>query len=200
MSYAAGQKLRASQMSTYVCTSSTRPAGHSGQIIYETDTGMTAIYDGSTWRYLVPDGTSSVRTDVEYNASAAQGIPNSTNTILAFGTNSLISSLVTKATNGAGHQFTLNRAGLWSITCTLRYVGSVNARETYIDINGTYGVLAAQSTVTNVNVATTQNVSVVKAFPAGTVIYVRGFQSSGGTLNTDPTAGWSRLNLAWIHS
>lgn len=200
MAYTAGQKLRASAMSVYVCTSSTRPAGHSGQLIYETDTGMYAAYDGSTWRYLAPDGTGSVRTDVQFNASVAQSIPNSTYTIIAFGTDNLTSSLVTKATNGAGHQFTLNRAGVWSAQCTLRYVGSANARETYGELNGTPGVLAAASQLTNINVPTTIHFGVTKWFAAGTVLYVRGIQSSGGNLNTDPTAGWTRLNLAWLHS
>lgn len=200
MGYTAGQKLRASQLSVYPCTSTTRPAGHVGQIIRESDTGMTAIYDGSTWRYLTADGTGTVRTDVEFNASVAQTLANSTNTVLAFGTDNLTSSLVTKATSGAGHQFTLNRAGVWSINCTLRYVASVNARETYVEINGSLGVLGAQSVVTNVNVATTLNVGLVKAFSAGVVLEINGFQSSGGNLNTDPTAGWTRLNLAWLHS
>ena len=36
-----------------VCTSSTRPASpFEGQIIYETDTDMVAIWNGSAWRYI----------------------------------------------------------------------------------------------------------------------------------------------------
>lgn len=36
-----------------VCTSTTRPtAPYEGQMIYETDTDMVAIWNGSAWRYL----------------------------------------------------------------------------------------------------------------------------------------------------
>jgi hypothetical protein len=36
-----------------VCTSTTRPtAPYEGQMIYETDTDMVAIWNGSTWRYI----------------------------------------------------------------------------------------------------------------------------------------------------
>ena len=36
-----------------VCTSSTRPtAPYEGQMIYETDTDMVALWNGSSWRYI----------------------------------------------------------------------------------------------------------------------------------------------------
>lgn len=59
MSYTAGQKLRASQMSVYVCTSTTRPIGHVGQLIYETDFRRFVMYDGSQW-IVTPQGTAFV--------------------------------------------------------------------------------------------------------------------------------------------
>ena len=38
---------------TGVCTSSTRPSGpYEGQMIYETDTDMVAVWNGSAWRYI----------------------------------------------------------------------------------------------------------------------------------------------------
>jgi len=40
-------------LKTGVCTSTTRPSGpYEGQMIYETDTDMVAIWNGSAWRYL----------------------------------------------------------------------------------------------------------------------------------------------------
>lgn len=36
-----------------VCTSTTRPTGpYEGQMIYETDTDMVAVWNGSAWRYI----------------------------------------------------------------------------------------------------------------------------------------------------
>ena len=38
---------------TGVCTSTTRPSGpYEGQMIYETDTDMVAIWNGTAWRYI----------------------------------------------------------------------------------------------------------------------------------------------------
>ena len=38
---------------TGVCTSTTRPTGpYEGQMIYETDTDMVAVWNGSAWRYI----------------------------------------------------------------------------------------------------------------------------------------------------
>jgi len=43
-----------------VCTSTTRPASpYEGQAIYETDTDKTLIWNGSTWMYPEPTGSSS---------------------------------------------------------------------------------------------------------------------------------------------
>lgn len=43
-----------------VCTSSTRPATpYEGQMIYETDTDMVAIYNGSAWRYIAATTVTS---------------------------------------------------------------------------------------------------------------------------------------------
>jgi hypothetical protein len=40
-------------LKTGVCTSTTRPSGpYEGQMIYETDTDMVSIWNGSAWRYL----------------------------------------------------------------------------------------------------------------------------------------------------
>lgn len=200
MTYTAGQKLRASEMSGYTCTSATRPTGHTGQIIYETDTGQTAIYtSGGTWKYLAPTG--EVSTGAEYNATSAQTVATSSDTVIAFGTENVASSLVTRGTSGAGHTFTLNRAGLWQIGVTLRYNGVAANRETYIEIRESgYGIMAADSVVTNLNLATTMHCTVSKVFEATDVVFARTFQSSGGNLNTIETQGWTRINLNWIHA
>ena len=43
-----------------VCTSSTRPtAPYEGQFIYETDTDMLAIWNGTAWRYIASTTTTS---------------------------------------------------------------------------------------------------------------------------------------------
>jgi hypothetical protein len=45
---------------TGVCTSATRPtAPYEGQMIYETDTDMVAIWNGTAWRYLAATTAAS---------------------------------------------------------------------------------------------------------------------------------------------
>jgi len=40
-------------LKTGVCTSTTRPSGpYEGQMIYETDTDMIAVWNGTAWRYI----------------------------------------------------------------------------------------------------------------------------------------------------
>jgi len=47
-------------LKTGVCTSTTRPSGpYEGQMIYETDTDMVAIWNGTAWRYLAATTATS---------------------------------------------------------------------------------------------------------------------------------------------
>lgn len=43
-------KLAATLSGVTVCTSTTRPSGFEGQLIYETDTDLVRAYDGTTWK------------------------------------------------------------------------------------------------------------------------------------------------------
>jgi hypothetical protein len=46
-----------------VCTSSTRPANpYSGQVIYETDTNRTLVYDNSAWLVVADNQVLSIDT------------------------------------------------------------------------------------------------------------------------------------------
>ena len=57
-----------------VCTSSTRPiAPYEGQMIYETDTDMVAIWNGSAWRYIAATTPT--------NGSVLQVVSTSTTTL-----------------------------------------------------------------------------------------------------------------------
>jgi len=55
------QQLAASRLiQPGVCTSSTRPASpYEGQCIYETDTDMMALWNGSAWRYIASTTATS---------------------------------------------------------------------------------------------------------------------------------------------
>lgn len=205
MAFTAGQKVRASQMSVHVCTSSTRPTGHSGQMIYETDTGMTAIYSGSAWYYLTPTG--EIASDGQYNSASDQSIPNTTDTLIAFGTNNLTTSLVTKTASGSGHLFRLNRAGRWAISTTIRWTSSAAAGERFhaIRIAGSNiassGVLkAASSAPVTFNLSVLHRLSSADAGTSAADVDVTAYQSSGAsaTLESNNGGGWGRLSISWL--
>lgn len=206
MAYAAGQKLRASQMSVFVCTSTTRPAGHSGQIVYETDTGMMAVRTGSTWRYFAPTG--EVASDAQYNANATQTIPNVTDTPTAFSQTDLSSPLVVRGITGAGHYFRAQRPGRWAITATIRWaaLGVAAGGERYMSINrqGTEPLVSTGQVMPSGTAPVTMSCAVVARVQSGQEntsaadFHVNAFQGSGSSKDLQAATGWGRINLSWL--
>ncbi len=205
MTWVAGQKIRASQMPGYVCTSSTRPAGHSGQIIYETDTGMTAIYTGSAWRYLAPTG--EIASDAQYQAASDQTIASGSDTLVAFGTTKLSSPLVTRGTSGAGHYFRLNRAGRWAINTTVRWGNSASGGERFNSIRyaaaniASQGILkAASSSPITFNLSVLVRVTTAAAGTSSADVDINAFQFAGSNQVLEAVDGsaWGRINLSWL--
>lgn len=200
MSFTAGQKVRASQMPGFVCTSSTRPTGHAGQYIYETDTGMVALHDGTNWQYVFATGATTQ--DAEFNMATAQSIANTTDTMVEFGTTNVSSPLVTKAASGTGHTFTLNRSGRWVITTTLRFAANASAGERYFAIRrtGTEVIASTGGVKAAISGPWTANLSVTKRFGVGDVISGWVYQSSGAaaSMESNNGAAWGRINFSWV--
>jgi len=205
MTWVAGQKVRASAMPGYVCTSGTRPSGHSGQIIYETDTGMTAIYTGSAWRYLVPTG--EIASDAQYQAASDQTISSGSDTLAAFGTTKLSSTLVTRNTSGAGHAFRLNRAGRWAINTTVRWENSASGGERFNSIMyagsnvASQGILkAASSSPITFNLSVLVRVTTAAAGTSSADVAINAYQFAGSNqvLEADDGSAWGRINLSWL--
>lgn len=205
MTFVAGQKVRASQMPGYTCTSSTRPTGHSGQIIYETDTGMTAIYTASGWRYLAPTG--EILSDAEFNAASNQAVANTTQPIVAFGTTNQASPLVVRGTSGAGHYFRLQRAGRWIVTASIRWGSSASGGERY-NLLLVGGVGRASQGASTTGTPVTHNLTSVVRIAVGAQntaaadVHIEAYQASTGgvsqNLEFNNTTGWNRINLSWI--
>lgn len=150
---------------------------------------------------LVPQG--DVGTYAEYNSASNQAIPDSTQPVVLFGTANLTSTLVTRATDGAGHRFTLGRAGLWFIGSTIRWVNAAGG-ERYTAINSSDGGLASQSDIlaAGQSSAVTSNLSVCRYFNLSAWVRVECFQNAGGSrsLESNNGGGWGRINLAWLHA
>ena len=107
-------------------------------------------------------------------------------------------SLVTQSTLGAGHQFRLNKAGIWSINTTVRYLGMAGGEAyTAIQVNG--GVLTADGGPFG-GITRTLNLNAIDYFALNDVISINGYQSSGANAVTQPGGGnWLNINLVWLH-
>jgi hypothetical protein len=203
MTYTAGQKVRASQMTGYVCTSSTRPTGHSGQMIYETDTGMYAGYVGGAWRYLF--ATGEIGSDASFNAASNQTIGNAVDTVIAFGTDLVTSPLVVKGTTGAGHYFRLQRAGRWLATSTIRWASNATGeRYNAILVGGSVrasqgALLAGTSPVTH-NLTAAFRVAIGDQNTSAADVHMTAYQSSGANRDLEANSGsrWNSIQLSWL--
>jgi hypothetical protein len=192
------------QIGAFVCTSSTRPSSpYSGQFIHETDTGMISLWNGSAWVPVILASTS-VSNTYEANASSTQSIADTAQPVIAFGTENRTSPIVARSTQGAGHRFTLNRTGTWAITCCIRWAVTSATGERYNLLNSSDGGLSSSGLALtgSSNAPYTSTLAVTRHFVSGAWVQAEAYQNSGGSrsLEFNNTAGWGRINLAWLHS
>lgn len=175
----------------FPCLSSARPTGVSqGFLIFETDTGLVQIWNGSAWAQVGTGGGGGggggfVGVEGQWKASGNQNIPDGADTVVAFGTTETTSGVVTRATSGSGHKFVLAESGTYAITAVVRFQ-SGTAASRFIELRD-----AAQSTGyvsagdTGGPGAVTRHFSLTKRFSAAQELIVIAAQSSGATLATD---------------
>ena len=107
---------------------------------------------------------------------------------------------ITRATRGTGHQFTLATAGTYTITVTLRFAGFVGSRIQYMELReATAGVCGASAVTQAEGGPATWNLAVTRYFPAGAVVWVGGYQNTGGNQSLDTgESGWNRINITYV--
>lgn len=164
-------------------------------------------WNGSAWIGF-GDGTGGgggggTFVEGQYRASANQSIPNNTDTVLGFGTTETASAVVTRATSGSGHKFTLANTATYAITAVVRFAaGTAGSR--FIELrNAAQTVTYVASGGQGGPAAATRTFSLTKAFTAATELVVVGTQSSGGALLTDylgtsPTAYRVRFTIVQL--
>jgi hypothetical protein len=159
--------------------------------------------DGTTSGGGGGGGSSSAFIEGQWRATANQTFPNNTDTVIGFGTTETTSAVVTRATSGAGHKFTLANTATYAITAVVRFAaGTAGSR--FIELRN-----SAQSTgyISQGDqggpAAATRSFSLTKQFTAGTELVVIGSQSSGGSLSTEyqgtsPTVYRVRLTIVQL--
>jgi hypothetical protein len=200
--------------SAYTCTSSTRPAGvAAGFLIYETDTDLVLVYDGSGWIGTGSGGSGGgggggSAVGGRWSAgSTAQTVPNTTSgpgTILAFGTAVSGSGIpaatgVTRTTEGAGHKFELDESGIWSPVVSARVASASAAGEISLSV---WADLAGGTTFNyNVDADGARREGLPRSLragkptylPAGTTLVAYLYNGTGTTRTLEPNAG------NWVH-
>jgi hypothetical protein len=115
-----------------VCTSTTRPSGpYEGQMIYETDTDMVAIWNGTTWRYIsATTPTNGTVLQVTAGAYSSQ-VGNATGT---YATTGLSASITPKSSSS---KILINV----SVSCSTSQAGAQNGMRIVRAIGGSDTVI-----------------------------------------------------------
>lgn len=189
----------------YRCTSSTRPTGVPNDfLIRESDTGNVMIWSGSAWSQVNGaaagggGGTVTVATvSATYAGAASQAIATTTDVVVAFPTAQVTDSIVTRATSGAGHSFTLGQTRLWTIAATLRFAAATGGGRTF-ELRAGGAVLAKEGDPV-VDGPYTRSLSVTRRLPAGTVITAVARHDQGTGIALEPNSGaYVHIDLAGV--
>jgi hypothetical protein len=194
----------------FPCTATTRPTGVAdGFLIRETDTGNLMMYNagGSAWVQVAGSagggggttGGGELAIPGRWRASGTQSLPNGVDTVVGFGTTDNSSSVVTRATSGPGHKFTLTEAGVFTITATVRIeAGAAGSR--FLELrNSAQSAMFVAVGDQGGPAAATRHFSITDKFSVNQELVVVATQSSGATLNTEPgSLGRVRLSIVKI--
>lgn len=138
-----------------------------------------------------------------YTGSTTQTIGSGADTVVAFGTADVTSSLITRSTQGAGHKFTMGASGLVAVSVTVRWstTGASSTGEKNMHVENAAGIWHHSSDIpANSAVPITNHVSFVKPLDAGDAVVVEVFQNSGGDEDLDANAFLAvpRIDIGFI--
>jgi len=177
-----------------------------GQVIFCTADNMLYRYDGTSWIAFLATGgnTAATRHEARYEQKAsAQSIATSTDTKLKFEAAITTSNDVTASGTG-NTDFLLNRAGVWLVTASIRYLGATaGERHIFLSTGTVLATLAnrfAGDTSGNVgNNPVSLSVASVLRVGAGTSVFAGAWQSNGSSVSIDVGFGDSNhISLTWL--
>jgi hypothetical protein len=208
MTFTAGQRVTAASLNgvtVNVVTSATHPASPvAGEMIFESDTGDTYIYNGSSFTFL--NGPQQ-EWDINSTTGSLSSIANTTDTAYAFvATTRAVGVTIALGTTGttigtSGTKVTLNKSGRYTASASMRYVSAsgyfYSAIRHYNSSNAEQARWGGGATTTGAN---PQGVSTGEfTASAGDYIQVWVFQSSGGSVALDSANGGCRFAGHYLH-
>jgi hypothetical protein len=142
-------------------------------------------------------------TCAQYSGSSIQTIGNGADTVVAFSAADVATDHLTRATSGAGHSFTFNTSGIWTVSCCVRWstTGASATGEKSLHLEDSLGLWhVSQSLGGETDAPVTCFVSVTKYLAAGDFVIAEVFQNSGGSEDLDYNAffGTPRINFALL--
>jgi hypothetical protein len=163
------------------------PAPTEGELCWLLDSNRFEYYTGAAWDIVVPSAFAS------YRNTNAQSIPTATDTKVQFDT-AVETSTAVSAGGTNNDTFTLNLAGRWLITATIRLTGAAAGTERVLSIADGSNINTdrfAHSTVEKAaqTFAISMNVTALWSFPLSQQISAVAFQNSG--------AGLALLTTTW---
>jgi hypothetical protein len=173
------------------------PTPVNGMIVHDNSDNLIKRYNGSTWP-VIADARIGMSCGL-YANTATQSIPHATVTKVLFPTDVDTSPDISKATVGAGSEFTLNRAGWWRITANGTQAGSTAGTTRIwwladVDDNPRYVTQA----LAPAGFFMGYSVTLLRPFAAGDKVSAFIYQDSGGALNTDPAQGAINIAFEWV--
>ena len=124
-----------------VCTSTTRPtAPYEGQMIYETDTNLLLVYNGSAWVCITPQSATVATTQTTTSTSYTDLTTSGPAVTLATGTSALVTVAFQGYNSGAGYLSYMSVAVSGATTiaaadstaAVVRYDNNISASATFL--------------------------------------------------------------------
>jgi hypothetical protein len=193
-------------------TSGARPTGvPDGFLIRETDTGNLMMYNasGSAWVQIGGTGGGGgggggfSAIEGQWTPSSAQSVGTAL-TVVAFGTQEISSSVVTRSVQGAGHRFTMTEAGGYIVGLNCRFdAGNAGRRFVEVQNSAQTARFASNGGTVDTGDELSVHLSFPKRFNAGDSIIVVANQTGQTTLPLRPTgsdisAGFVRINIVKV--
>lgn len=181
----------------FPCTSSTRPSDprlRTATCIYEADTGKVYLWNGDDWVLAydtalsgggTPDGGCG-----RWHHTTTQNVGTAA-AIMAVDTEDVATTVVTKQTQGGGHKFVLNEAGIYTVSGNLLYAtGTLGTR--YISVRDTALAVIYDEMWMNESTTCIVKVGFTDRFAAGAELVVASAQS--GQTNLSGTLSRFRIS------
>lgn len=191
-----------------------------GQVVFNLTDGLLYRYDGSAWVgfdaagggfFSIGSDAPAKSHEARYYATVAQSIPSATDTKVQFPSVFANSSNDVTPSGTGNTDFLLNRAGVWHISASIRYVVVATVgtfeRHLFLQTGSAFNTANRFAFVTEGNPGTASAISLDVAatirVAAGTNIFAAAFQNTGGAVNTDPITaatvhGFINIGMVWL--